>query len=454
METRFPSIAKSSARALAAVLTFSLLAGNALAVSTWNPTLLVNTESFEVIDEGNGTSNVYIQFGQTLNKTITYNRTNSRFEFNDSVSVRGTLSGSTLSIDGTANIRGATTITGDTKVRGNLSGSTLNVDGTATVNGATTITGNTSITGAATITGNTKVRGNLSGSTLNVDGTAIVNGTLSATGAITTKSNLTINGDNDTNDATLTFGNQTSAQTVKFSHTNQRFEFSKDVKVTGNIRASGNLSGSTLTVDGNLTLKGVTYSAPTSQGSANTYLKNDGAGNLTWSTTSTANGSGGSLSLHPEYPNAVYTASGSSANVGTLTYSYDSTNKENFYRWTSSQGTMQDYWIAVRVKVPKNFNNWTPTPIQFRYRTSSTSTAANYLTIKLLDTTGALVATSGGAALASGSSNTWATATLTNVSSGTYTPDGFITILVKLASTSTGYSDAGYINVNWSTTTP
>ena len=174
---------------------------------------------------------------------------------------------------------------------------------------------------------------------------------------------------------------------------------------------------------------------------------------MSWASVTSANGSGGALSLHPQYPNAVYAQSGSTA-VGTLTQGADATNKELFYRWTGDDASIQDYWIWVRVKVPKNFSNWTPTPIQFRYRTSSTSAAVNHLTVRLLDTTGANVAITGGAALASGTSNTWTTASIGNVSGGTYTPDGFITILIKAASTNAGFADAGYLNINWSTTTP
>lgn len=396
----------------------------AFAANTWNPTLLVNTQAHQTIEEGNGSSNIELRFGGVLNEKLYFDRANNRFTFSNSLRVNGNISAT-----------------------GSMSGASLNVNGAAVVGGTTTLNG------ATTVNANVKVRGNLSGSTLRVDGAASVGGALSATGALRSGSDITINSDNDTNDASLTFGNQTAAQTLKYSNANQRFEFSKDIRVTGGVRASGNLSGSTLTVDGALNLRGINYNAPTAQGASNTYLRNDGAGNLSWQTTGSANGSGGSLSLHPQYPNAVYTQSGSSA-VGTLTQGADTTNKELFYRWATEETAIQDYWTWVRVKVPKNFSNWTPTPIQFRYRTASTSAAVNYLNIRLLDTTGANVAITGGSNLVSSVADTWATATLGNVASGTYTPDGFITILIKTATTSAGSADAGYLNINWSTTTP
>lgn len=277
-------------------------------------------------------------------------------------------------------------------------------------------------------------------------------GGLNASGAILTNANLSINSDNGAANAVLSFGNQTAAQTLTYNNLTQRFEFSKDVKVTGNVRATGNISGSTLTVDGAVTLKGITYNAPTNQG-ANTYLKTDGAGNLTWATVDTANGSGGVLSLHPQYPNAVYAASGSTV-IGELTQGADSTNKELYYRWQTDESTLQDYWIWVRVKVPKNFSNWTSAPIQLRYRTLTTSAAVNALTVRLLDTTGASVPVTNGTGLVSSVANTWTTATIGNVNVGTYAPDGYVTVLIKVAATNAGSADAGYLNINWSTTTP
>lgn len=59
------------------------------AASSWNPTLLVNTEAFQVIDETNTAANLELRFGETLNATMQYDRTNARFDFSKSVYVRG-----------------------------------------------------------------------------------------------------------------------------------------------------------------------------------------------------------------------------------------------------------------------------------------------------------------------------------------------------------------------------
>lgn len=407
-------------RALVALITALVCVPTAaIAASSWNPTLLVNTESFQTIDEGDSTTDIEIRFGGTLNEKLLWDRAGERFIFTDDLSVRGTMSGSALQVDGNA------------AVTGNLS-----------------VTGTSSFNGAATFTNGVETQATLSGATLFINGNGALRGTLSASGTVRTEGDLTINDDADTNDATLTFGNQSGNQTLQFVNSSQVFQFSKDVRV------NGNLSGSSLTVDGSLTLRGVTYTAPSAQGSANTYLKNDGAGNLSWSSVTTGNSSGGIISLHPEFANAVYMSSGSTV-VGQLTLGYDGTNQQNYYRWTSTKSSLQDYWIAVRVRIPDNFSSWDPSaPIQLRYRSGVASAASNYINLRLLDTDNNLVSLTGNAAL---NNTSWTTASITGPESGgTFTPKGYITLLVKMAALTTGsaFSDLGFINLNFETTTP
>jgi cytoskeletal protein CcmA (bactofilin family) len=412
---------------IASVSTFKGEIPHTIAAGSWAPTLLVNTESFNELENGDGSTNIEMRFGRsTLKGKLFYDITNNRFKFDRDLFVGGTL-----------------TATGAAIIKGQISGASLRVEGNAGVYGQL------SVTGSVKITNNAKIRGNLSGSSLNVDGYAQINGALSATGAIKTKSDLTINSDNDANDATVTFGNSTVSGTVKYVNSLQKFQFNKGISVQGNI------SGSSLRVDGSsVNINNVGYVFTGTQGSANTFLKNDGAGNLTWATASVGNGSGGIVEFHAEYPNSTYFASGSTT-IGQLSTDYDTTNKENYYHWVSTRGTIQDYWIATRVKVPKNFNNFaTSSGIVLRYRTTSTSNAVNYVNVRLLDTTGTAVAIGGGTTLTSTTASTWKNTALTNLTSGTYTPGGQITVLIKAATTSAGTADLANLTFNWSTTTP
>jgi hypothetical protein len=81
--------------------------GAALAASSWSPTLLVNTESFQTIDDGDGTTDVELRFGGALNERIFWDVETGRFEFTDDVHVQGNLTASgTLTVDGNARTKG------------------------------------------------------------------------------------------------------------------------------------------------------------------------------------------------------------------------------------------------------------------------------------------------------------------------------------------------------------
>ena len=471
-----------------------------VAASGWNPTLLVNTESFNTIDDGDGTTNIEMRFGDTLQEKIIFNRSEWRFEFSQSIyvggdvtatgslSIKQVMSGAALRVDSNADIWGKLSVSGATILDGNVSASgALAVEGAAAFGSTIKIGGVTYTFPASDGTASGKVlktdgAGNLSWSSDNDSGASAIDaatadgmfinqggdtmtGTLiisngaglNASGSLITNTNLTINSDNGAADAVLTFGNDAGAETLKFNDTTNQFELSDDLAVTGKLSASDNISGSgTLAIEGaaafgsTIKIGGVTYTFPASDGtSSGKVLKTDGAGNLSWS-DAVGVGSGGVLFLSPEYPHAVYFGSGSTY-IGQLSYAYDSTNKENYYHWTSSKAELQDYWISVRVRVPDTFSAWDANrPIQFRYRTTDASNTVNYATIRLLDTTGAAVALTGGDLLANTS---WTTAAITGpASAGTYTKGGYITLLIKLAMTSAGSADAGYINVNWETT--
>ena len=311
-----------------------------------------------------------------------------------------------------------------------------------------------------------------------LQGNTTVTGTLDTTGNITTDANLTINEDNGGANAVLTFGNDSGAETIQFNDSTNEFDISDDVNITGtmdvssNLSASGvisaegdistdgNLSGSTLTVDGGVTLRNIAYTPPSADGTNGQALTTDGAGNLSWSASGGGTGSGGVIFLSPEYPHSVYFNSGSLTNkIGQLSYDYDETNNENYYRWDTTKSTMQEYWISTRVRVPDNFSAWDDVrPIQLRYRTGSGLTTANYISMRLYDTAGSEVTLTSGNQLANTS---WTTATITGPdSAGTYTTGSYITVALKLSGTNpadtgdNGWVDAGYINLNWETTAP
>jgi hypothetical protein len=84
----------SATRALAAVVTCAFFL-NSVGTVQAATTLFVNTESFETIDQGDGTSNVELRFGPN-SETIQWNIVKNTFTISDDVEVQGILSGVTL----------------------------------------------------------------------------------------------------------------------------------------------------------------------------------------------------------------------------------------------------------------------------------------------------------------------------------------------------------------------
>ncbi len=110
---------------------------HASAASAWNPTLLVNTESFQVIDRGDANTPIDLKFGDVLDARLFYDITNQRFNFTKPVFIQGDL-----------------TVTGSLLVKKSISGSTL------------TITNNASISGALLVKGNIATKATVSGANL------------------------------------------------------------------------------------------------------------------------------------------------------------------------------------------------------------------------------------------------------------------------------------------------
>ncbi len=98
-----------------------------------------------------------------------------------------------------------------------------------------------------------------------------------------------------------------------------------------------------------------------------------------------------SIKLSPEYIGASLTASGSATTNGTMTSDtiHDTTaGWENYYEWTSTQGSLQDYTIAVKVMLPSDFSAWASSnAVQINYATENTATAKNKLDVSIYNMT-------------------------------------------------------------------
>lgn len=233
--------------------------------SIGGPALLANTEAFQTIDDSDAAADLYVRFGDTLNKRLTFERTLDRFNFNDDVyvsgdlSVKGTASGKivyateslrssgSLVWEGTASgamIRGLGLTDCDTAGTSKLLWDTTTgtfscgIDQTGAGGGLTEAAADARYVNTAgdTMTGSLRIS-NL--------------GHLNASGSLLTNSGVTLNSDRAAADAILTFGNATLNQLLKFNNAVQRFEFSTHLYVGGGFRTSGdaNIQG---TASGNI----------------------------------------------------------------------------------------------------------------------------------------------------------------------------------------------------------
>lgn len=100
--------------AIACVFSISILIGTADA-SSWGPTLLVNTEAFQSIDDTDSSADIVLKFGDSLAKTLTYERSAGQFKFDDDLEVIGTVSGSSLHAQDGLTSSGTLTIEGTTR---------------------------------------------------------------------------------------------------------------------------------------------------------------------------------------------------------------------------------------------------------------------------------------------------------------------------------------------------
>ncbi|MBU0766512.1 helix-turn-helix domain containing protein [Patescibacteria group bacterium] len=120
----------------------------ASAASSWNPTLLVNTEAFQIIDDDDTNANVVLRFGDTIGEELKYVRAISRFDLTRDLRVSGNMTAT-----------GAISASGSITAEGAFSGASLHVSGETTMSGALSVEGTSSLQGAVTL-----------GSTISING--------------------------------------------------------------------------------------------------------------------------------------------------------------------------------------------------------------------------------------------------------------------------------------------
>ena len=299
---------------------------------------------------------------------------------------------------------------------------------------------------------------------------------------------------------TLKFGN-TLNKTLSYSQTNARFEFNDSVNIQGNLTVSGTINGVDITnitgtdqklrassgVGLNLNVSAGGYrinGASTDYAGGNTTLANNttsyvflGSGGLKAYTSNfptdesyipvaqvtTAAGAITAINdkrivssddrevaikkaIQPGFSDATYQADASD-NVGTLESTFDTINSKNFYKWTSTRPTLQDYDVILQVPLSAKFIRWKTGSLKINYRTTSSDANNNKLDISVFDTNGTPVSLTG---TATGLVSTaWTSTTLDFAGSPTWTAGQTMVIKIKVYAKDAFQAHVGAVEMNY-----
>lgn len=148
----------------------------------------------------------------------------------------------------------------------------------------------------------------------------------------------------------------------------------------------------------------------------------------------------------PQYEGAAYAGDGTN-NVGQLSVSHSGSTLRNFYQWTSSRGTLQDYEIMLRVPLSADFEGWgSALPLSIVFRTRDGDAAANALGFRVFDTAGTEVTLTGSGTTGLQSTD-WATASFGFAGNPTWTAGGEMLIKLALSARNSSFVQVGPLTV-------
>lgn len=317
--------------------------------------------------------------------------------------------------------------------------------------------------------------GDANATTINIGRSSDIARTINVgTGGVTTAQAVNIGSSNSASSTIIKGGNNgvlvQSASTTAFriQDTSNNNLLTADTSsnkrvVIGNSITPINTASGTgdVVVGGNLEVQGKIYFG---NSGSNAIYTSGGGGQLRFKGTAR---NSVAQTLTPEYAGAVMTATGSGANVGTMTsdfcandgsgtasatyvnttYCPTTGDYHNYYNWTTSQATAQDYDIFTRWQVPSNYDSSDamPTITFYGWRTNTTNDAVT-LTVRK----GATVC--GTATSVGGSNGAWNQATYSSSGScGTLTPGTVLTFDIHLSAATGDHALVGEIGITYNT---
>jgi parallel beta-helix repeat protein len=166
-----------------------------------------------------------------------------------------------------------------------------------------------------------------------------------------------------------------------------------------------------------------------------------------WKDCITTGGGGGggtqTIKLSPEFSGGTLRADGTNNN-GSMEASYDTTARRNYYEWTSSQVTAQDYDIIVNTMVPSDYTGSFSSLTVRTWRDHNTNASATYEVIRQGDG----LSCGSGSLTFNATTSTWDSATMSTASCTIAASDVLI-ILIKVSASDNANVRIGEITYNY-----
>jgi len=157
------------------------------------------------------------------------------------------------------------------------------------------------------------------------------------------------------------------------------------------------------------------------------------------------------VTLSAEYPGAVLAADGSS-NTGSMTSDAEgsASNSMNYYEWSSSETTLQDYDVRIRFTLPDDFITWIPMgDITLNYVTEAASSTNNKVDMYVYEESSATVDASITDQYSS-SAGVWDSATISGYDFSECDAAGeTCVIILRMYSANDNYIRVGDIEINY-----
>jgi parallel beta-helix repeat protein len=362
--------------------------------------------------------------------------------------------------------------TGATTVAG---GKTIHIgDGTPTGTGTNLITIGSTANASSTIiqagsagislSGATSVTGTLSGSsTINAVSGFLFNGTAGSTttcsggqvlsnivvqGGIVTGGSCAVNGGGIAPTLQDTYNNSTSPATILLANAKDFLVTAADTATDPNILfnlqcvTSCGSNGRFAVQNAGTDVFAVNPNGTIVVGSGGNTITLSSAGMVLAGTARNAQ----TIRLTAEYPGAVLDNGTLSNNTGTMVSRIDLTNRMNYYKWTTTQGTNQSYDVDVQVPIPKDFGAWASNPLSVSAYTSDLTNGT--ILLEARDSANSVICNF--VSVTPGSTSAWATnSTACTLSTGTYTAGDYLTLRIRLQSPNAGDVRVGNIALNY-----